>query len=79
MGRPLTMTRTENTSEDIRGAASKSRDAGQFRRLLALAFVLDGQPRTETARKTGVDRQTPRGLRGDQGRRKGNGETGGLI
>ena len=60
MGKPLAITRTEHSAEDLRGFASKCRDAAQVRRLLALAFVLDGRTRTEAADKTGMDRQTLR-------------------
>jgi transposase len=60
MGTPITITRTEHSAEDLRGFASKSRDGAQVRRLLALAFVLDGLSRTEAADRSGMDRQTLR-------------------
>lgn len=60
MGQPLTITRTEHTADALRDFASKSRDAAQVRRLLALSFVLDGHTRTEAAEKAGMDRQTLR-------------------
>lgn len=58
MGKPLTVTRIEHSSDALRAIASKSRDAGQVRRLLALASVLDGRSRTEAAAHGGMDRQT---------------------
>jgi transposase len=60
MGKPLSISRSEHTAEDLRAAASKSRDGAQVRRLLALAFVLDGSSRTEAAKQAGMDRQTLR-------------------
>jgi len=60
MGKPLAITGTEHTAEDLRAIASKSRDAGQVRRLLALALVLEGRSRTEAADQAGMDRQTLR-------------------
>jgi transposase len=60
MGKPLAITRTEHSSEDLRTFASKSRDGAQVRRLLALAFILEGASRTEAAERTGMDRQTLR-------------------
>lgn len=58
MGKPLAVTRIEHSSDALRAIASKSRDAGQVRRLLALASVLDGRSRTEAAGHGGMDRQT---------------------
>jgi hypothetical protein len=42
MGKPLAITRTEHAAADLRVFAAKSRDGAQVRRLLALAFILDG-------------------------------------
>ena len=53
MGRALAITRTDHTAAELRAAASKSSDAAQVRRLLAIALVLDGDARTE-ARKSVV-------------------------
>jgi transposase len=58
MGKPLVITRTEHSAEDLRTFASKSRDGAQVRRLLALAFILEGASRTEAAARSGMDRQT---------------------
>jgi transposase len=60
MGKPITITRTEHSAEDLRAFASKSRDGAQVRRLLALALILEGHSRTEAAERTGMDRQTLR-------------------
>lgn len=60
MGKPLAITRTEHAAEDLRGFAAKSRDDAQVRRLLALAFILEGQSRTEAAERAGMQRQTLR-------------------
>jgi hypothetical protein len=49
MGKPLTITRTDRASGELRAVSAKCRDGGQVRRLLALAMVLEGVPRTEAA------------------------------
>jgi len=41
-------------------AAARAKDAAASRRMLALALVLEGAPRTEAARAAGMDRQTLR-------------------
>jgi transposase len=60
MGKPLSITRTEHSADELRAVASKCRDGAQVRRLLALAFVLDGHTRTDAADQAGMDRQTLR-------------------
>jgi transposase len=60
MGAALQITRTEHTSATLRALAGKCRDGAQVRRLLALAMVLDGHPRSEAASSNGMDRQTLR-------------------
>jgi transposase len=60
MGKPLDITRTEHSAEDLRAFASKGRDGAQVRRLLALAFIMEGASRTEAAERSGMDRQTLR-------------------
>ena len=60
MGKPLAITRTDYRADELRALASKIRDGAVVRRLLALAFVLDGRPRSEAADQTGMDRQTLR-------------------
>ena len=60
MGTALQITRTDYTSGELRALASKCRDGAQVRRLLALAMVLDGHPRSAAAASNGMDRQTLR-------------------
>ena len=60
MAAALTITRTDHTAAELRAVASKSCDAAQVRRLLGLASILDGRPRTEAAKQNGMDRQTLR-------------------
>lgn len=60
MGTALAITRTDRTAAELRAVACKSTDGEQIRRLLALALVLEGRPRTEAAEQTGMDRQTLR-------------------
>ena len=45
---------------ELRSLAARSKDGPQARRLLALAAVAEGRPRTEAARIGGMDRQTLR-------------------
>src|SRR5881275_235801 len=52
--------RTGYTAGDVRRFAKRAKDAAQARRLLAIAAVLDGAPRTEAAKIGGMDRQTLR-------------------
>lgn len=60
MGVAVTVTRTDHTAAEFRGLAAKSNDGAQVRRLLALALILEGQPRHEAAERAGMDRQTLR-------------------
>ncbi len=60
MGKPIAITRSDQTAEDLRGFAAKSRDGASVRRLLALAFILDGHTRTEAAERAGMERRTLR-------------------
>jgi transposase len=60
MGKAIAITRAGHAAEDLRAFAAKSRDGAQVRRLLALAFILDGQSRTEAAERAGMERQTLR-------------------
>jgi transposase len=60
MGSALPIIRTDHTSGALRAFAGKCRDGAQVRRLLALAMVLDGHPRSEAASSNGMDRQTLR-------------------
>jgi transposase len=52
--------RTDYSSKDLRRLAGRVKNAGQARRLLAIAAVLDGGSRDEAARIGGMDRQTLR-------------------
>jgi transposase len=52
--------RADYSSQDLRRLAARVRDAGQARRLLAIAAVLDGASREEAAKIGGMDRQTLR-------------------
>jgi transposase len=58
MGGPVRITRDEFTAADLRVAAAKCSDGAQVRRILALALVLEGYPRSEAAALNGMDRQT---------------------
>jgi len=57
---PVTITRMDYSSADLRDLARRSRDGDQVRRLLALALVLEGHNRTQAAQLNGMDRQTLR-------------------
>lgn len=52
--------RPDFDAERLRREARRSRDAGQIRRLLALAVIYDGGSRTEAARTGGVTLQVVR-------------------
>ena len=54
------ITRRELSAADLRREAARAKDAKVSRRMLALAFVLDGRSRTEAAESCGMDRQTLR-------------------
>lgn len=60
MGAAVRITRTDRTATELRAAAGKCRDRAQVRRMLSLAMVLEGRPRTEAAQQKGMDRQTLR-------------------
>ena len=59
MGRAIVV-RTDFTSGEVRRFAKRARDAGQARRLLAIAAVLDAAPREDAVKIGGMDRQTLR-------------------
>src|ERR1700688_1211792 len=52
--------RTDYTAGEVRRLAKQAKDAGQARRLLAIAAVLDGASREDAAKIDGMDRQTLR-------------------
>jgi len=60
MGKAIAVTRSDLTADELRASAARSRDGAQVRRLLALAFVLEGNSRTESAKRSGMERQTLR-------------------
>jgi putative transposase len=60
MGAKLTVTRTDHTAAELRRLSARCADGAQVRRMLALALVLDGYPRSEAAALNGMDRQTLR-------------------
>lgn len=59
MGTAIAM-RTDYSSKELRRLAGRVKNAGQARRLLAIAAVLDGATREEAAKVGGMDRQTLR-------------------
>ena len=58
MGTAVRVRRDDLTSADLRAASAKCTDGAQVRRILALALVLEGRPRSEAAALNGMDRQT---------------------
>jgi len=56
----IAITRMDLDAGGLRAAAARARDAAASRRMLALALVLEGAPRSEAARAAGMDRQTLR-------------------
>jgi hypothetical protein len=57
MARAVTL-RTDFSPGELRQLAKRAEDAGQARRLLSLAAVLDGMSRRDAAEIGGMDRQT---------------------
>ena len=53
----IAITRRDYTAAELRRAAKRAADADAARRMLALALVLEGKPRTEAATSCGMDRQ----------------------
>jgi transposase len=56
----VAVTRRDLSALEPRREAARSRDAKAARRMLAIALVLEGRPRTEAAETCGMDRQTLR-------------------
>lgn len=54
------VTRLDLSASELRRSAAASRDARAARRMLAIALVLEGRPRTDAAETCGMDRQTLR-------------------
>ena len=59
MGTALAV-RTDYSSKELRSLAKRVKNAGQARRLLAIAALLDGASRKYAAQLGGMDRQTLR-------------------
>lgn len=62
----IAVTRTDLSARELRGAASRAKDAKAARRMLAIAQVLEGVDRRTAAESCGMDRQTPKGWKGCQ-------------
>jgi transposase len=60
MGTAVEVTRDDLTPAELRAASAKCAEGAQVRRILAVALVLEGRPRTEAAALNGMDRQTLR-------------------
>jgi transposase len=60
MGQPIEITRTDLSVSALRALAGKTDDGPVVRRLLAIALVLVGHPRTAAALLNGMTRQTLR-------------------
>ncbi len=58
MGKAVEITRLERSAAELRAVAVRLEDADVVRRLLGIALLLDGWPRGEAARASGMDRQT---------------------
>jgi transposase len=56
----VAITRQDLSAAGLRQAAARSRDANAARRMLAIAFVLEGRSREDAAETCGMDRQTLR-------------------
>lgn len=60
MGKAIEITRDEHSVSALRELAARTRDGAVVRRLLGIALILEGHPREEAARLSGMDRQTLR-------------------
>ncbi len=60
MSAAIGITRRDYTSAELRALSARCADGAQVRRILAIAMVLEGRPRTEAAELGGMDRQTLR-------------------
>ena len=60
MGRPIEITRFEHSAAELRELAARTQDGAVVRRVLAIALILEGHPREQAARLSGMDRQTLR-------------------
>jgi transposase len=57
MGRPIEITRLEHSATALRELAARTQDGAVVRRLLGIALILEGHPRDDAARLSGMDRQ----------------------
>jgi hypothetical protein len=55
MGRPFEITRDEHSASALRELAARTRDGAVVRRLLGIALILEGHPREEAARLSGIE------------------------
>jgi transposase len=60
MGQPIAVINLEYSAADLRRVASREKRGEVVRRLLALAMILEGRTRSESAELNGMDRQTLR-------------------
>ena len=58
MVKAIAITRLDRSAAELRDLAVRTEDSDVVRRLLAIALLLDGWPRGETATANGMDRQT---------------------
>ena len=58
MGKAIEITRLDRSAAELRRLAVEAEDGAVVRRLLGIAMLLDGWPRGEAARASGMDRQT---------------------
>jgi transposase len=57
VGKAIDITHSGHTASELRELAAKTRDGGVVRRLLGMALLLEGQPRGEAAKLSGMGRQ----------------------
>lgn len=60
MGQAVPLTNLDYSAPDLRRLMSKQKGGQVVRRLLALALILEGKSRTQTARASGMEAQTLR-------------------
>ena len=60
MAAAVRIIRADHTADGLRDQARQCTDGAKVRRLLALAFILDGHTRETAAAQSGMDRQTSR-------------------
>jgi len=60
MSKAVKISRDELSAAALRELSAKTRDGAVVRRMLGIALILEGHPREEAARLSGMDRQTLR-------------------